>query len=533
MRSIVAVLLLATCSTPSSAPTPAVVVSPSTHTFAPHRRRSAAIVARPATLDLRSDAQLAAAACAGPFGWRCSTRPMLAASAATPIIPSSWTVPGWSIDPQNYTGCASDANSGTAAACSGGCAGSVCTSGVGPLKSYQELLVHRWGCQGVPGLCPRLQQTTTLTFLSSHTDDSDPVIGSFGLDNGSQLLIVGQLGAAQTVCTGLITLVATKNTATPQLLEVTLPCAVATGDMVVNTTHASRAWVYGQVSGNSWTMTQPLTAENTTTWAGPTEVNSWMTNDTVTIYKPTAVNIESLDGQQLDFNATFANQIGLVDLTIFDPNPGRGDNVYLAGSTIMVAEVTSQRIMVIDYTQGGGNVQRLDNVDVQFGIDADADFLIVIGGDLSPNAVIEGEFGSVSGANMEGDWISGANTFLRGNATVAGDGMYVGTGAMVGSFASDLAIQSGAVVWGPGTLNAMASCRVAYKSGVGGATATFPITTLQVDSQTKSCVGAPGAASAYGTCNVTLNASNLDSDLGSTTGCLGTPNGAAFCNYGP
>ncbi len=233
--------LLVACSQPAPTPTP--IRHADVRRALPTAPRWP--VAKPALIvpDLRNPSDLAQAACRAADGqWRCPKlvqRHLLAAAGNQPIIPSSWTIPNWYIDPANATTCASDSNSGTSATCSAG--------GVGPLKSYQELYVHRWGCLGTPSYCPRFRQNVTLTFLSSHTDNSDPVLGAFSLENGAQVLIQGQLTSAQRVCTGTITVNAAKNRTTGQVLEATLPCAVTAEDLIVNSTHASRAWTYSQV----------------------------------------------------------------------------------------------------------------------------------------------------------------------------------------------------------------------------------------------------------------------------------------------
>ena len=130
------------------------------------------IIRPPAPPDPRTPQQIAQAAC----GTRCKgamTKPLVAVSGSQPILPPSWTVPTWHINPANSIGCASDTNSGTSASCTGGCSGSVCTSGIGPLLTYQELNVHRLGCQGNPTLCPRWRQSTSIIYDSSQTNATD------------------------------------------------------------------------------------------------------------------------------------------------------------------------------------------------------------------------------------------------------------------------------------------------------------------------------------------------------------------------
>jgi hypothetical protein len=52
-----------------------------------------------------------------------------------------------------------------------------------------------------------------------------------------------------------------------------------------------------------------------------------------------------------------------------------------------------------------------------------------------------------------------------------------------------------------------------------------------INAQTRTCIGIPSVGSPTLTCNVVLNASNLDADLGATSGCLYVPGGSEVCNY--
>src|SRR5579875_1013792 len=169
MRTLISIVLLAfaalAISCDASSSNPADVITAPVSSL-PHVNRSApfdmpSAAPPPAKPDPRTPAELAQAACLGPNGqWHCKLqrKMVLAASSSSPIIPASWTVPNWYIDPSNSTGCASDSNSGTSSTC--GAAG----SGIGPLATWGELQVHRWGCQGGGQVCPRLQQTTTITW---------------------------------------------------------------------------------------------------------------------------------------------------------------------------------------------------------------------------------------------------------------------------------------------------------------------------------------------------------------------------------
>ena len=82
--------------------------------------------------------------------------------------------------------------------------------------------------------------------------------------------------------------------------------------------------------------------------------------------------------------------------------------------------------------------------------------------------------------------------------------------------------------------NAANYSRIKYTTGAGGAVATFVNTGgLQINGQTLSCLGVPSVGTPTFTCNITVSPTNLDANLGATSGCLFTEGGGAFCNYGP
>ena len=49
----------------------------------------------------------------------------------------------------------------------------------------------------------------------------------------------------------------------------------------------------------------------------------------------------------------------------------------------------------------------------------------------------------------------------------------------------------------------------------------------------RQCLGVPSGGTPTFTCNITVSPTNLDANLGATSGCLFTEGGGAFCNYGP
>jgi hypothetical protein len=524
--------LLVACSQPSGgASDDAAVVSAVEHAAMrtpepPSRfdRRARGTVRAPAPPDMRTPSQLAAAACGG----RCvgtAIPKLLMASTETPIIPPSWTVPNWYVDPANSSGVASDSNSGTAAT---GAAG----SGIGPLLTFQELNVHRWGCIGTPNACPRLRQSTTVTFLSSQTTNADPVYFSPSEENGAQFLVQGVLTSAQQVCSTTLSAVTAKNRATPQLLKATFTsCAgAAVNQLVVNTTHPSRAWTYA-ASGGGWLMSQPMTPANPTAgFSTPTEVDTWASTDAVVVYNPVQVNIVYAGGQLIDYNGSYANQPSIYQLTMYDPGGIDNDNLIVNGS-LVTYECQIQRFVDLNFT-----------IDDEYAAFQNTDNIGGLASGASTFGAVEDWAGILAGGqeNILGDLEPAADIILGSSVEVASaiyGALYLDTSVVFHTDVEARSTTSGSVtspiVWGPGTFNAWMSSMVTYPSGAGKGAATFVNTGgLQIDSQSLACKGQPGAGGITIACNLSLNAALLDTNAGATSGCTFVAGGAAFCNFG-
>ncbi len=453
-----------------------------------------------------------------------------------PVLPPSWTVSAWYIDPANSIACASDSNSGTSATCSGGCSGSTCPSGVGPLRTFQELDVHRWGCIGNPTSCPRLRQDTVVTFLSSHVDNSDPVYFYPAIEAGAHVRIQGQLPAP--VVSGTLSGVTVANRSTPTLTLATLGAGAATGQLLVNSTHPARAWVYASAGGSSWKLSQPLVPVTLpTTSLTPAEVNTFANGDSYALYSPVAVNIVSVVPTLTDVAPGFDNSLAIYQLQFYDPL-APGDDTVSLGENVRTYESYAQRLVGIIPTPGAELIHACINVWTNGAYNSaagDTDTTQYTGGVIAAFPV----FGTIA---LDGDVIIGAGGFAAingGNLQTNYYGpVYIDTGATL-AFGAVETPYSGygagnVIVWGPGTLNVQGTGRLAYAAGAGQAAATFKQSGgFQADSQTKVCLGVQGAASAFGTCNITLSAASLDSNLGATSGCLAVPGGASVCNYGP
>ena len=249
---------------------------------------------------------------------------------ASPIIPASWTVPAWFIDPTNSSGTASDTNN--------------CTTSATACLTWQEVNVHRWGCGGIPTACPRLRQNTAIEFLSSHVDDTDPVYFNPSVEGGI-VTVFGPLGVAQQVASGVLSNVTAKNRSTPQLL-LAQSGATAPGQFVVNSTHPSRAWTYKLSSGSIYSMTEPAVAATvpSTTPCGA-GVDTWANGDSVIVYQPVAVDLVQIHPVLEHLNGGFTNS-GLYIQNLAVLAPSSFDQVAI-GFTQFV-ESYSQRFLAVD-----------------------------------------------------------------------------------------------------------------------------------------------------------------------------------------
>jgi hypothetical protein len=205
----------------------------------------------------------------------------------------SWLIPNWWIDPVG----GSDTNNGT--------------STLTPLRTWKRL-TQLWGT-----VSPVLNQNTTITFLSAHDDNSDPVVFT-----PITAFTVAIVAAAPTVVTSGVVLasVTPKSTVvgSNSLLIADLGATAAVGQLVQNTTlgKESRAWVYANISGTIYSLTQPLTLQSVGS-PSSTNVDTWGDGDTVDLLTPIAVNI-SLFGPNF---TTSAGAGYLFQITCLDPAP--------------------------------------------------------------------------------------------------------------------------------------------------------------------------------------------------------------------
>lgn len=391
--------------------------------------------------DTRSPAELAQAACEGADGrWHCKhvvRSRRVGAGTVAPVRPASWSVPAWYIDPANSSGTADD--------------GDDCTTSTTACMTWGEVGA-RWGTAE-----PLLSSTVTITFLSSHSNGSDPVILRPYLLNGAYLHVWG--ATPTVVSSGTFQAFTAKNRSTPQLTSPTLATGQAAGAvnwLLYDSDHVGYAWVYKVVAGDQVVTSEPLTRS---VWpANPTRVTTWTNGDHYQVLSLTKVNIVDIRPINVDYDGSVKNQVVLHQLSVFDPGGFGNDNVQL-GSAWSMEYARVERAPTIGLN---GLVLRNDlmNCNLQGGFDPGA-LLHMLGGILfAPYASTD--FGGPPSTYEEFvfDPIFGTSAFdhiLSTGFSVRFGGVYLDTGVtlnVLGTLAlvNNLA-DSTAVLWGPGAVN--------------------------------------------------------------------------------
>lgn len=475
-------------------------------------------------------------------GKGCGTNsPTVTVGAYAPQSTDANVQPVWCIDPQNVSGCATDnpQSSGGIAQWGTSC---TCANGNGPLASWYGLNTQRWGCGAANAGCPKLRQNTTITFASSHTNNSDPVYFKPLIENGAFVMLQGALPTASQTGTALS--VTAKNRATPTILKSTFTLtaadggvapSLAVGELIVNATHPSRNWVY--TNGSPAGLTTPLTAEvlPASPTITPAEVTTWANSDAVSIYTPVNVNIAQISPVVTDLNqSTFNNQLIVYNLNFFDP--GAVDPITFDGSGyVQVYESAFSRTAIVNIgstssVTGPVFTNCIFNGSVNVtGYGGGAQF-------ASPR-FIGGAFLSsfqLNGANVDADAIVAQNNSTIGSGNLGT--VYVESAKTLqvsGPVGSASSYNTNTPVeWGAGTVNVTGTGRLGYPAGAGKAVATLTTTGLQINGQTKYLTVLTSSATGIVTGNTTLTAAALDASFGATSGCaLGF--GANICNVGP
>jgi hypothetical protein len=469
----------------------------------------------PSALDTRSQAQLPVAACTAADGtWRCASpkpKTFAASSGAQPILPASWTVPHWVYDASNASGTASDSND--------------CLTTSTPCLTFQEISVHRWGCLGNPFACPRLAQATTIEQLSSSTSTTDLIYLYPAIEQGAYLSFFGPLGAAQQVCTGAITVTASKvrTKGASSLLTVTLPVgcsSAAANETVVNTSHPSVAYLNTNTSGTTWTMSQPL-ARVSVPWSGtdPPEVDTWATSDTVTVYAPVLSPIVAV-GDVVQLAGTPISGVYVSDVRVKHAST----SVFQVGPNVTINEVRSSSYIYLNVNQVTNTfISSVGENGVQSAAWSDS-----VGPPTWKGGILQNNSQNQFGVALEGGVIWKGFGY-DANAQI--NEVYVSSGATLVasgiSFGGTYPGQATNFIWGPGTfvVNQGSSFFLNHTT----AAPCLLVSTTQLNFFSTGC-STSNVSGSVTNCNITVDGAHIDAAFGTAGGggMLWTPSGANF-----
>lgn len=444
------------------------------------------------------------------------------AAPGTPLWDQQWYQAGTIfIDPQNVSTHASDANSGL-------------TSGA-PLLTWAEA-VRRWGSDS-----PQLSVNLAITFLSSHTDNTDPVTFSPFIRNNAQISIQGTTPTVSTSTTF------TRSAAKSRAAGSNSPLAgsfaagtIAPGLLVQNTTAAksSRAFVYKTAGGANWFLTQPCAPAvlPLSSFGFVTEVDTWNTGDTVNLLAPVQVNLVRLTPTLVD-GTSASSLLQVSQLIGFDPTGVQTDPIITNG-LVLFSDVLHQRLLSLVapansfYPAAFLNVWLAGLAGGPFAHTLQAGALVGgyvtsggapgLQGDrtgyLTQDVILDttGHTSNVSGAQFE-------LVYLASAINVAGPCIITATGVIYGSAAADM--------------NFINASRLTTRGGTWTATVTYPIAVASGFVLNGSRNGNSIAyAGAVGTIHnaIATTVANLDAAAGAAGfgGVAFNPGGAMLSNQG-
>jgi hypothetical protein len=236
----------------------------------------------------------------------------------------------WQIDPQNVEGTSANTNTGL-------------TAGTA-LRQWAEVI------RRTKNIAWSIAASVTVTFLSSHTDNTDPVQWLPTVINGATPVIQGAPVAGVAAVFTLNTARSTVAGANALLSGSFSAGAPAAGVLVTNTTagKSSRAFVYLTAGGANLNLSQPMVPASGPSAGAPVQVNTWASTDTVTltpVASRVAVNLINFQVNIIgDYNGTFNNIGYLYNLVIFNPD---------AFGTVILANVILQECNVSRLSIGG------------------------------------------------------------------------------------------------------------------------------------------------------------------------------------
>ena len=342
------------------------------------------------------------------------------------VVNPAFAVSAWAVDKANASGCASDSNLCQTTTCGGGL--------IGPCRTKKELR-YRLGVDS----CWDLAQGTTITFMSSDTDNTDPFPICVNAQRGGYLILKGALGSGQTF-SGPASLpnnfqnLQRGNGTVPRInLGATLGTSVPNGTMIADTTTGYRTWVHDNVITTSYHATMPLAVVTLpTTTISPTENYSssasgstgsinFQSGDSATLFTPVSVNIPSLECKNFDTGADAATSypcIMMQQFRIYDP-AGSGVDVVKWGVDVVGYDMYVDRLIQLTGSTSEAHDVGCVNCYVTSGLIGErlstGHFWRFVGGTFTAAATQINPSGP--GIALDGDaWLTASATFGKGVA---------------------------------------------------------------------------------------------------------------------
>lgn len=344
----------------------------------------------------------------------------------TTVANNPWfKVATWDIDPANSTGCASDQNDCQRSSCGG--------TGQGPCLTFNGGIIARWGTYQ-----PRLQQQTTITWISSQSGTGDAVKLQPYIESGGQLIILGTATTAATVTINGATFQA-KSYGSNHELQANLTASGAEGQFLNNQTHASVAWSYKQVSGNIYAISQPLNPNATPASVYPVpEVDTWASTDSVKLQTFPLVDLVDLEPQSDDSQGVAPCVVAGV--TVMAPNATIGSDSFTVGPNVTLQSMRSLKTLnVVD-----PNVGSLAFADASAGIPVPATVCL--------NCALEGGV-TVNGGSIPFEGLGPIFGMVGGYMHSPAFGQHTGTTTLVAtSLDGDVIVAGGPIDGGTGAV---------------------------------------------------------------------------------
>jgi hypothetical protein len=329
--------------------------------------------------------------------------PVINQTPAQPLVPATLNGQIY-FDPQNVTGVASDTAPPTITPTG--------QSVAGPVYRTFRGITSTWGT-----VSPLLDVATQVVQLSSHTDNTDPVV--FLPMRNKGVIIQFTAAAPTVVASGVILASVTPKNRTVGAnsdLRADIGASGVAGIMIQNTSRAnSRSFAFRVVAGTVFELDQPFNPIAVPfAKTIPVLNDAWANGDSVNLLQPIQSNIAALDSLALQSDAPGTSGLYVNSITFWDPIGVRVSPCYI-GRHVHIAECLVQKNLRYDSVFDSFNPRQNQNLHF-LGFPGSSEVStdqepVFIGGAFTFGAALNGGF-------LDGDIIlsGGAfNTMQRGS----------------------------------------------------------------------------------------------------------------------